>query len=452
MTRLVLGERVYRNQLTRRDFVKLAAVCASAPVLSSCAVNPVTGERQLMLMSENQEIDLDKKQSPHQFSNDYGIYQDPSLNRYLQQTGLALSSKTHRPQMPYSFQVVNANYVNAYAFPGGSIAVTRGILVNLENEAELAALLGHELGHVNARHTASRMTKGTLLNLALAGTNMALGDSSFGNLAGQIGQLGGAALLAHYSRDDERQADALGMEYMVSSHYTPNGMLGLMALLRSLSRHNPSAIEMMFSTHPMSDERYANTQQLANTRWKSAKNQANHRERYMDNTAKLRQIGDAIKAMEKAERHIAQSKFVEAKQDIQRYQKVAPQDYAGLVIHGKFHYTQENYKQAIPLFSAASDVYPKEAQAHHLLGLTRLALKQPDKALAQFERYEALLPGNPSTVFLQGISLEAMQQIEPAAQHYADYLQQVNRGEQAQYAYQRLLDWGYIKPPQENQS
>lgn len=449
MTQLKLGERVYQNQLTRRDFVKLAAVCSVAPVITNCAVNPVTGERQIMLMSEEQEISIDQSQSPHQFSNDYGVYRDTSLNSYLQTVGESLSDKTHRPQMPYSFQAVNANYVNAYAFPGGSIAVTRGILVELDNEAELAALLGHELGHVNARHTASRMSKGTLLNVALAGTTMALGDTSFGGIAEQLGQLGGAALLAHYSRDDERQADSLGMEYMVKSNYTPMGMVGLMDLLRNMSKHNPSAIDMMFSTHPMSDERYATARKNADKRWGFAKNLNKHRDRYRDNTAKLRKLGPAIKAMESAERHIAQQKLVEAKQDIQRFKSVAPNDYAGLVIHGKYYYVQSEYKQALPLFQQATKVYPKEGQAHHLLGLTQLGLKKPEAALEQFQRYDSLLPGNPNTTFLQGIALENMQQVERAASQYQGYLQQVNRGDQAQYAYQRLVDWGYIKPPQQ---
>lgn len=450
MTLRNLGDRVYRNRLGRRDFVRLASLCtagcAMPPVLSGCAVNPVTGERQLMLMSESQEISIDRQQSPHQFSSDYGIIQDKSLNQYLGQVGNSLAAQSHRKDMPYDFHVVNANYVNAYAFPGGSIAVTRGILVNLDNEAELAALLGHELGHVNARHTAARMSKGTLLNVALAGTNMVLGDSSLSGIADQLGQLGGAALLAHYSRDDERQADALGMEYMVKGLYTPNGMVGLMELLLSLSKHNPSTIEMMFSTHPMSQERYNTTSQLAESRWRFARQQNTGKERFMDSTARLRKMKSAIQAMETAEQHIAQEKYVEAKQDINRYKKLAPNDYAGLVIQGKFHYVQSEYQQAAPFFNDAIDVYPGEAQAHHLMGLTQLALKKPEAALTQFNDYERLLPGNPNTVFLQGIALENLQRVEQAASRYQQYLQQVNRGEQAQYAYQRLVDWGYVKP------
>ena len=133
--------------ITRRDFIRLVAL-SGAGILAGCAVNPVTGRQQLMLVSEDQEIALDRQHSPHQFSSDYGAIQDGSLNAYVDQTGKRLASKSHRSHMPYSFRVVNANYVNAYAFPGGSIACTRGIVLSLDNEAQLAALLGHELGQV----------------------------------------------------------------------------------------------------------------------------------------------------------------------------------------------------------------------------------------------------------------------------------------------------------------
>jgi len=125
--------------------------------------------------------------------------------------------------MPYQFLPVNATYVNAYAFPGGTIACTRGILLNLDNEAELAALIGHELGHVNARHTAEIMSKNQLTAAVVGGVAMIAGsyDQNYGGLAAQIGMLGSGALLASYSRDNERQADDLGLEYMAKAGSAP---------------------------------------------------------------------------------------------------------------------------------------------------------------------------------------------------------------------------------------
>ncbi len=129
------------RQLSRRDFMKAGGMTALGIALGGCAKNPVTGENQFMLVSEEQEIQMDRKASPQQLSNDYGPTQDLALNEYVSGVGTALSDKSHRPQMPYSYRVVNANYVNAYAFPGGTIACTRGIMLEIDNEAELSALL-----------------------------------------------------------------------------------------------------------------------------------------------------------------------------------------------------------------------------------------------------------------------------------------------------------------------
>lgn len=169
------------KKLTRRELFQAAAL-STAGYLAGCAVNPVSGQSQLMFVSEGQEIAIDRQNSPYQFSEDYGVVQDQGLNHYLNDTGRRIAALSHRPAMPYSFRAVNAVYVNAYAFPGGSIALTRGILLKLDNEAQLAALLGHELGHVNARHTAQQMSKGTLIQVltggvaAVAGAYTGLGD------------------------------------------------------------------------------------------------------------------------------------------------------------------------------------------------------------------------------------------------------------------------------------
>ncbi len=170
--------------ITRRNFLSLLALSAAGLVVG-CAVSPVTGRPQLMLISEEEEMAIDKNYSPLQISNDYGRSQDQALNDYVQQVGQNIAKLTHRPHMPYSFQVVNATYVNAYAFPGGSIACTRGILVSLDNEAELAALLGHELGHVNARHTAQQISKGMLTQVVVGGGFSFDGDQS--NHVGPVG-------------------------------------------------------------------------------------------------------------------------------------------------------------------------------------------------------------------------------------------------------------------------
>lgn len=444
-----LEQYILTRGMTRRHFLWIMAL-TSGGVVTGCATNPVTGERQLMMISEEEEIAIDKENSPHQFSADYGALQDKALNDYIDRTGKNIAGRTHRPNMPYSFRGVNATYVNAYAFPGGSIACTRGILIALDNEAELGALLGHEIGHVNARHTGERMSKGLLLQMAAAGLGVAVGaatdSEALGGLAMGVGSIGAGAMLAKYSRDDERQADALGMEYMVRSNYNPQGMVGLMEVLRGLSKDKPNAIGLMFSTHPMSEERYQTAVETAAAKYGSAKSFPLHRERYMDHTVKLRAMKGAIEEMQNGEKAMAKKDYPTAEGHFRKALKEVPDDYVGLCMMSKCLAAQKKYDEARRYAERAKQVYPEEAQARHLSGITELVRKDFGRAYEDFSSYEKLLPGNPNTIFLEAYSLEGMGRRKDAANEYYRYLKIVNQGEQAQYAYRRLVKWGYIQP------
>ncbi|MBI9080975.1 MAG: M48 family metalloprotease [Pseudodesulfovibrio sp.] len=436
------------RQWNRREFIKAGTLTALGIAIGGCAKNPVTGQNQFMLVSEEQEIAMDKQAAPHQLSADYGPVQDGELNTYVAEVGKSLSGKSHRPQMPYSYQVVNANYVNAYAFPGGTIACTRGIMLDLDNEAELSALLGHEVGHVNARHTASRMSTQVLAG-TLAGIGGAVVGSQYGGewgaLAGGLGGIGVGALLASYSRDDERQADSLGMEYMTKAGYNPDGMTGLMEMLNEQHDREPSALEVMFATHPMSSERLATARKTANTKYMGAKEYAVYRERYMDNTASLRKIKPAVEKMQTAEKLMREVKNNEAEDHLETALKLAPNDYTGLLLMSKCLIAQEKYDKAQSYAQHARDVYPTEAQASQINGLLLIKSEKYEAAFENFNDYEKTLPGNPITAFYKGFSQEGMGHTHEAAQEYYRYLQQVNQGEQAKHAYYRLVQWGYIK-------
>ncbi len=430
------------NLMTRREFLWLSSM-AAAGFTAGCATNPVTGKSQLMLVSEDKEIQIDQQYSPYQFSADYGTTQDKALSSYIDRTGKNMAGRTHRTHMPYNFHVVNATYVNAYAFPGGTIACTRGILLSLENEAELAALLGHELGHVNARHTAEQMSKGMLTQAVVGGLSAVAGaaGSGYGSLASQLGQFGAGALLASYSRDNERQADALGMEYIVKSGYSSEGMVGLMDLLNSLGKHKPSAIELMFATHPMSAERYQTVVQSAAGKYKSAKSQPLYRERYMDNTARLRAQKGAIEEMQKGNKALAQKQYSAAETHYRRALKVAPRDYTALVLMSKTQFLQKKWAVGRQYAEMAQKVYPQEAQAYHLSGFAKIQLKDYEGALAEFNSYDKVLAGNPNTLFFRGYAYEGMKKYREAGGEYHRYLQVVQQGDYARHAYQRLKEW-----------
>jgi predicted Zn-dependent protease len=432
--------------LTRRDFLWLSSMTAAGYVFG-CVTDPVTGKKQLMLVSEDTEIQIDKQYAPIQISSDFGEVQDSQLNRYVSQVGNKMAAKSHRSHMPYSFRVVNATYVNAYAFPGGTIAATRGIMLTLENEAELAALLGHELGHVNARHSAEQMSKGQLTQAVVGGVSALAGTQSaaLGNLADQLGQISAGALLASYSRDNEREADALGMEYMVGAGYGSKGFIGLMEVLNSMSKHKSTTVDLLFATHPMSQERYDTAVQAANTKYKSALKEPLYRERYMDHTARLRAKKGAIQEIQNGEKQMAKSKYDAAGNHFRKALKKAPNDYVALCLMSISNLAQKKYAVGRQYAEMAQKSYPREAQAYHLSGFSKIQLKDFEGGYEEFSSYEKLLPGNPNTIFFKGYCQEGMSHTKQAASEYHRYLQVVQEGKYAQHAYRRLVEWGYIK-------
>ena len=437
---------IMKGALTRRNFLWLSSL-AAAGFMFRCATDPVTGKQQFMLVSEETEKQIDQQYSPLQFSTDFGPVQDKQLNNYVSQVGNKMAAASHRPHMPYSFRVVNATYVNAYAFPGGSIAATRGIMLSLENEAELAALLGHELGHVNARHAAEQMSKGQLTQAIVGGVSVLAGTQSaaLGDLAGQLGQIGAGALLASYSRDNEREADALGMAYMVGAGYGSEGFVGLMEMLNSMSKHKSTTVDLLFATHPMSQERYDTAVQTANTKYAAALKGPLYKERYMDNTAGLRAKKGAIEEIQNGEKSLAARKYDDASGHFRQALKKAPDDYVALCMMSISHLAQKQYAVGRQYAEMAQKVYPQEAQAYHLSGFANVQLKDFEKAYGEFDAYEKLLPGNPNTIFFKGYCQEGMNHIEQAADDYQRYLQLVRQGQYAQHAYKRLVDWGYLK-------
>ncbi len=432
--------------LSRRHFITLTSLSAAGFVVG-CAVDPVTGTKTFNMVSEAQEIAIDKQHSPKQFSNDYGPVQDTQLNGYVDQVGQNMGQTSHRAQMPYSFRVVNANYINAYAFPGGSIAATRGILLKLDNEAQLAALLGHELGHVNARHSAESMSKGQLTQLGV-GLGAVLAGSQLGKegaqMVGQLGMLGASALLATYSRANEREADALGMEYLVQNGYSPMGMVGLMEVLNSLHKGKSSASQTLFSTHPMSTERLKTAQNEASGRYQTANSLPLHRDRYMDRIARLRKMKPAIEQMQTAEGALAKKQFDEAEKGLLSALRQVPNDYTCLMLLAKCNVAQKDYAQALNYAEKARKVYPEEAQSHLYAGYNRLKLKKYDRAYQDFQSYDKLLPGNPVSTFFKGYAMENMGRRDPAASHYYAFLRAVKEGDMAKHSFTRLVQWGYI--------
>ena len=230
---------------------RTARVCPAVLVLalaSACATNPVTGRRELSFMSEAQEIAIAQEADP-QIKAEMGVYNDPALQQYVSEIGMRLAKISERPNLPWRFTVVDVPAVNAFAIPGGYIYITRGILPFLDTEAELAGVLGHEIGHVTARHAAQQYTRQISGQVGLVALGIFVPAARpFGELTGQA--LG--VLFLKYGRDDELQADRLGARYEATLGWDP---AGVPAFLSTLGRLDEAAgdrrgVPNWLSTHP----------------------------------------------------------------------------------------------------------------------------------------------------------------------------------------------------------
>lgn len=219
--------------------------------IPSCAVNPVTGKQELMLLSERDEINLGRE-TDGEIIKQYGIYEDQRLTNYVKEIAQRIGRVSHRPQLAYDCKVLDASVVNAFAVPGGYVYFTRGILAVLNSEAELAAVMGHEVGHIAARHSAQQYSKAQLAQLGL-GIGSVLVDSP---IVTSLAQVGVGLLFLRFSRDNEREADDLGVEYASKAGYDA---AALAHFFESLERLNPgsdrSGLPGWFSTHPNPENR-----------------------------------------------------------------------------------------------------------------------------------------------------------------------------------------------------
>ena len=228
---------------------------------NSCAVNPVTGKKQVVLMSEAQEIAMGKEADP-QIIQQFGLYEDKELQTFISQEGEKMAAISHRPDLDYHFRVLDSEVVNAFAVPGGYVYFTRGIMAHFNNEAEFAGVLGHEIGHITARHSVVQQRNQILGQIGLlAGMVLAPQLAQFGEAASQ----GLSLLFLKFGRDAERESDRLGVEYSSRIGFDAQQMANFFNTLERKSDQNESEeLPDFLSTHPSPASRNATVSKLAN--------------------------------------------------------------------------------------------------------------------------------------------------------------------------------------------
>jgi predicted Zn-dependent protease len=231
----------------------ILAACAA------CATNPVTGKSQISLMSEAEELAIGQQQDA-EIRREMGVYDDPELQRYVSNIGTELARNSHRPNLPWTFTIVDSPAINAFALPGGYIYLTRGLMAYLDDESELAGVLGHEIGHVTARHAAQAYTRQAEANFGLMILSIFV-PSTQGFT--DLGATGLSVLFLKHGREAELEADRLGVEYGSGAGYDPTGVPRFLSTLARVDALSDRGVPNWLSTHPDPGSRVVKAEPVA---------------------------------------------------------------------------------------------------------------------------------------------------------------------------------------------
>jgi predicted Zn-dependent protease len=354
--------------------------------LVACAVNPVTGKREISLISESSEIEMGTQNYvPMQQSEGGEFDVDPALTEYVQRVGNKLAAVSDR-ELPYEFVVLNNSVPNAWALPGGKIAVNRGLVTELESEAELAAVLGHEIVHAAAGHTANRMETGMLLQGLVLATAVATSDSDYGNLAVGGANIAGQLINQKYGRDAELEADLYGMHYMSRAGYDPQGAVTLQKTFVRLSEGRESNwLTGLFASHPPSQERVdANIATAASLPPSGTLGV----DQFKAAVAKTREIAPAYEAYDEGRAALADKNSELALGKAQEAIRIFPQEAHFYALRGDAHIVEKEYKDAVTQFDQAIErrddffyYYLQRGLLYQELGNDELAARDLQKSL-----------------------------------------------------------------------
>ncbi len=461
---------VERGKMLNKNLTVFTVFIFFLLLLSSCAVNPVTGKQELMLISVADEIKMGKEFYPSAiWGGEFGggEYHDPKLKAYLKGLVMDIHGVSHRPGLPVRFAIQNSSVPNAWAIPG-YVVITRGLLTALQSEAEFVFVMGHEMGHVSARHSASALSKkqATSAGLSIVGIALAAAGSGYADTAVKAGELGAGLVLLKYSRSDELEADRLGVEYMTRLGYDPaNAVKAHRNLERAADDYlkstgkgsrDESFITDILSTHPRTSIRLMQISKLKPAESK-LRGDGTGRKKFLQVTGGIKKADRAYKDYyDKAYRAARKDKLKEASSMIdkglsghrgeppfhtlkgfilleeKKYGSAKSAFDRALSIdagyqpairgRGVSYYFRKNYPSSRGSLKKAIGLYPGDAAAHLYLGLSYYELRMPREALRYLRPYAAAAPKDPLVHYYLGASYEAAGDRNSA---YKEYIRQL---------------------------
>jgi len=416
-------------------FSRLFLLFTIIALLLGCATNPVTGKNELILVGEQWELELGEKQySPTRQSQGGDYVVDRELTAYVSQVGQRLAAVSDR-KLPYEFKILNNSIPNAWAMPGGKISINRGLLTELKSEAELAAVLGHEIVHAAAKHGAQSFTRGLFLQAAVVGVALATKDEDYAQWAQIGGSIGAQLISQKYGRDDEREADHYGMLYMSRAGYDPQGAVDLQRTFLSLQEgRQQNWINGLFASHPPSQERLQNNVEMLATLPKGGKTWTN---RYQTKIANLMATKPAYEAFDKGRKALKDNDQDTAGKLAQKAISLEPNEAIFYGLLGDVEKKNQHWQQAVKQYSNAIRLNPNFFYHYLQRGIVNKKLKFSKKAEIDLKKSLELFPTADAYYLLGNLSRQAGQ-LSAAKEYYSTIAG--SRSEIGRLAYGALVD------------
>jgi predicted Zn-dependent protease len=405
--------------------------------LAACSVNPVTGERNFQIYGSEWEQQVGAQMyAPMKQSQGGEFILDPELTQYVEEVGNRLAGQARRKdELDFEFSILNDSTPNAWALPGGKIVINRGLLINLDSEAELAAVLGHEIVHSDAAHGARAQSKGVLTQAGAVVSMVILGSTIDSQAAREVAMmvpaLGSQLLTQKYGRDAERESDEYGMLYMSESGYDPQGAVELQEKFVKLSeRRDPDWVSGLFASHPPSMERVNNNRQTAKTLPRGGDIGS---ERYRQKTAYLKRVQPAYNAYDEAKKAVTDGKMELAQEKLNNAFSIEPRESLFHDLQGDIHALNKNTELALTSYRKAVGANPGFFYGYLRSGQMQYKLDEPKMARSNLNKSLELMPTAEAHYLLgmldkeQGNTSSAVEHFELAAQSKSESSQQATR-------------------------
>ena len=394
----------------------LLAAFVLVTTLGACGTNPVTKKKEFQFVSEAKEIAIGKESySPARQSQGGDYIIDPELTAYVQGIGKRLAAVSDRPELPYEFVVLNDSIPNAWAMPGGKIAFNRGLLYELNSEAELAAVMGHEIVHAAARHGAKSMERGIFMQGAMIAVGIGAQNTNYSNLIVGASQLGAQLATSKYGRDAESEADLYGMKYMKKANYDPSAAVTLQETFVRLSASRQSNfISGLFASHPPSPERVAANKVTLTKLGAGGEMGADI---YTQKVAKVKATQAAYKAYDDGVAALKKGDTAAATSLAQKAITGEPKEARFQELLGDIAFTQKKPQEAINYYAKAIAMQPDYFKPHVQTGIALYKMGRKAEAETYLKKANSLLPTAPAALYLGEIA-EERGDIDGALQNY----------------------------------